>query len=263
MAISTDFIDPNLEFLDASLLDADMEREIKLLFLGEPDAGKTSMIQLFFNDENPKTFLTEDIAPTIGAEIRVFDYKNAKVGVFDLAGQEIDRWLDISNGELFYETDAIILCFNLDHDLKKRNYEETITKVHKMIDEFAPQARLIILLNRYDEFVESRRGTLQKANKIKYKMENLYQDPTYITSLISNYFPLLRMKLERLLQVLPVNPPSIDYQENIQLQNVTQVNGENHVIPSLRLADVRNLPQSEYDEIISRSEILQSEFSIR
>ncbi len=265
MALSAPRYNLNLDHIDIGVLDLEREKEIKMLILGEPNAGKTSMINLFFNKENPKKYLQKEISPTIGADIHVFDYNYAKIGVFDLAGQELFRWVNDTQTSLFYETDIVVLCFNLNQNLKKMKYEETINQIHEQFEKHSPSAKLIIFLNKYDEFVNSRKGSLQKANKMKQKIQNLYGDPTYITSLIPNYYPLVKMKLERVLKALipTFRPDHRLLEQKMKKTDVDVVNGQNHVVPSLRLADIQQLPQSEYDRAISRAIIRESEFAVR
>ena len=261
-----DQVNFNLDALDINLLDEEMPREIKIIVMGEINSGKSSLIQIFFGQQSPVDILSRESEPTIGAEINVFENNDAKVGVFDLAGQEFDNWLSHRNNELFYETDGVLLVLTLSNDLKKKKIDQISRQINKVLKNKAPQAKCIVILNKYDEYFKSKAGTLKKANHIKRMVEEVSGFPTYISSLIPSYFPLLQMKLDKLLQSMPVETPSVEiFPAGVSItppeSHLTKESG--HIIKKMSLADAEELIQDEYNQRISRMEILQSEFSIR
>lgn len=266
MAISE--LEFNLQSLNADVLDQSCEREIKIIVMGQANAGKSSMIQIFFGKLSPKTILEIDIEPTIGAEINVFEYdEKTKIGVFDLAGQELDQWMKPPRSEeLFFETDGILYFIDLTDMSSKRNLDKTLKEFKQLTEKYSPKAQVIIVLNKYDDYIKTKKGSLKKANAIKMDIQNISGFPTYISSLAPNYYPLLQMKLDRIIEKMPVEIPSFGIEpiQNSHMQNITNIHEEgSHIIPTLKLADTRYIPQDEYNERISRSEILHSEFSIR
>lgn len=72
------------------------KNKMKVLLIGDSDAGKTTLLQASNNN-----FL-----PTIGTDFRIINYKNIKFQCWDTAGQE--RFRTITNS-YYHDVDAIIL----------------------------------------------------------------------------------------------------------------------------------------------------------
>ncbi|WP_371805822.1 ADP-ribosylation factor-like protein [Candidatus Lokiarchaeum ossiferum] len=266
MAVSNKNIDPNfnLETVDVSILDAEYEKEIKIIVMGEMDAGKSSLIKIFFGDKTPQSILSNKLEPTIGVEINIFEKNHAKIGVFDLAGQEMARWLSPKNEEMFYETDGILLFFTLSNNLKKKEIERTSKKLKYFLNEKAPKCQVTVILNKYDDYINSKSGNLKKANRIKMMVEEASQFPTYISALTPNYYPLLRLKLDRMLGTMPVEPPSIAESPVTDLAQPSEnfFKQDGHIVKGLYLSDATQAFEEDYDVKISRQEIMSSEFSL-
>ena len=138
----------NINSIDAEILDEEHDREIKILVMGEINSGKSSLIKMFFDQKKPAEVLGTPSEATIGAEIKVFEYGNAKVGVFDLAGQEFQRWLSEDNEDMYFEADGIILVYELSNRLQKRNIERVKKRLTHLLKERAPNAQCTIILNK-------------------------------------------------------------------------------------------------------------------
>ena len=266
MAVSNKKMDAdfNLETIDINVLDGECEKEIKIIVMGEIDSGKSSLIKIFFGDNSPQTILSTKSEPTIGAEINVFEKDNAKIGVFDLAGQELAKWLSIKNSEMFYETDGILLFYTLSNNLKRKEIERTARKLKYLLKEKAAKCQVTIILNKYDDYIKSKNGNLKKANRIKIMVGEASGFPTYLSSLTPNYYPLLRLKLDRMIGTMPVDPPSFAPSPRNELaqppENLFEETG--HIVKGLSLMDATHVFQDDYDERISRMEVRQSEFSL-
>lgn len=75
------------------------EKEVRLLVLGLDNAGKTTILKKF-NGEDIST-----IEPTLGFDIKTLEYKNYKLNVWDVGGQQTIRsyWRNY-----FEQTDGLI-----------------------------------------------------------------------------------------------------------------------------------------------------------
>ena len=65
----------------------------KIIIVGPPGAGKTTLRKIFFEGENSSYLLDYALEPTHGKESLILNLKE-EVGIFDLAGQENKRWFD-------------------------------------------------------------------------------------------------------------------------------------------------------------------------
>ncbi|MFX1594138.1 MAG: Rab family GTPase, partial [Promethearchaeota archaeon] len=78
----------------------------KIIFVGPPGAGKTTLRKIFFEGESSTKLLEYALEPTYGEESLILRLPglNQNVGIFDLAGQENERWLDTAEKSIFYGT---------------------------------------------------------------------------------------------------------------------------------------------------------------
>ena len=63
----------------------------KIILVGPPEGGKTTLRKIFFEGENSSRILEYTLEPTRGYESILLDLRK-KIGIFDLGGQENQRW---------------------------------------------------------------------------------------------------------------------------------------------------------------------------
>ncbi|MHA1560631.1 MAG: GTPase domain-containing protein, partial [Promethearchaeota archaeon] len=80
----------------------------KIVFTGPPKVGKTTLRKIFFEGENPSKLLEYSLTPTHGKESILLKLKE-NVGIFDLAGQENERWFETDEKSVFFDADIIII----------------------------------------------------------------------------------------------------------------------------------------------------------
>jgi len=83
----------------------------KLLLIGPPGAGKTTIKQVFFEKVNPLNLIKDTLPPTRGINSKVYILYDFELGVFDLAGQENDNWFSHEH-EVFFNTNLIFNVFD-------------------------------------------------------------------------------------------------------------------------------------------------------
>jgi GTPase SAR1 family protein len=84
----------------------------KIVFTGPASAGKTSLRKIFFEYQNADDLLKYAIEPTFGVESILVNLGKS-VGIFDLAGQENDRWLEGEERDVFCDASVIIIVVDV------------------------------------------------------------------------------------------------------------------------------------------------------
>ncbi|MHA1519752.1 MAG: ADP-ribosylation factor-like protein [Promethearchaeota archaeon] len=87
---------------------------VKVVMLGRAGVGKTTLKKIFFERANPLLLLKNSLEPTIGAESNLYDM-GLKLAVHDLAGQELNSWLD-EEQYVFDSSDVIFIILDSSDD---------------------------------------------------------------------------------------------------------------------------------------------------
>ena len=72
----------------------------KIVFVGPPKVGKTTIKQVFFEHISPLSLLDNPLEPSRGINSSVYSTFNIDLGIFDLAGQENNIWFSSSSGDI-------------------------------------------------------------------------------------------------------------------------------------------------------------------
>lgn len=124
----------------------------KLVLVGPAAAGKTTFKRVFFENANPLQLLNEGLDPTRGIENTVVKCFSEMIAVWDLAGQELQVWLDERN-DVFQDADVIV-CM-LDASQKLRENTSFLINLLKVRKEISPDSESFILLNKCDMVSDS------------------------------------------------------------------------------------------------------------
>ncbi|MFX1364389.1 MAG: GTPase domain-containing protein [Promethearchaeota archaeon] len=158
----------------------------KIIFVGPPNAGKTTLRKVFFEGESSSKLLEYALDPTYGEESLILRLPglNEDIGIFDLAGQENKRWLETDEKRIFYDTKLILVVIDI-----KSNNDEIINFVRKVIDlrnDLTPSTFIFVLLHKIDLVSE------KKIREIRSIIKNSFSNDTLInfrfTSLKKEYF---------------------------------------------------------------------------
>jgi len=115
------------------------EREMRILFLGLDNAGKTTTIKKFNGEP------TDTISPTLGFSIYTLEYKDYRLNVWDVGGQKTIRsyWRNY-----FESTDGLVWVVDA---ADRPRLEDCKAELGKLLsEERLAGATLLILANKQD-----------------------------------------------------------------------------------------------------------------
>ncbi|TXT67648.1 MAG: hypothetical protein BAJALOKI1v1_30009 [Promethearchaeota archaeon] len=156
----------------------------KAIFIGPPGTGKTTLRKIFFEGESASKLLDYALEPTFGEESLIFDLFNEKIGIFDLAGQENERWLESDDKSIF--TDASVVLIVMEINTLVDEIEAFVKKIVQIQDEIAPKSNIFLLIHKIDlmQLIDVN----AKKRKLRALLEETALKKIYFTSIKSPFF---------------------------------------------------------------------------
>ena len=166
-----------------------MYQNQKLVLVGPPGVGKTTIKEIFFNKISPSQILEMPLEPSRGVNSDAYSYLDSQLGIFDLAGQENKNWFSKKGSEIFERSNAIVCIFDISNSLEL--IIEFLIKIHKLKGELnLSKCHISAFLHKADKVDPS--YVNQKIRRIKefFETQNILGDEFQIfsTSVMKNYF---------------------------------------------------------------------------
>ena len=181
----------------------------KIILLGPPSAGKTSIRKFFFEDTPIAELLKPlSLEPTIGVSWHNYELYNTKIGVVDTSGQEI---LNISSEEyIFIGADAVIFIFDvLQFQESKLLQLEFINYLVEIV------ARRDVLEENYDIYVFVHKMDVVEQGKVEETKSKI--SSTIIKGMKDKFGSDMRLKIN----FTSINKAIVDSTYNL-LKNIVQ-----------------------------------------
>ena len=158
----------------------------KIIFVGPSGAGKTTLRKIFFEGESSTKLLEYALEPTYGEESLILRLPgiNQDVGIFDLAGQENERWLETDEKAIFHGTKLILVVIDI-----SSSYDEIVKFTRKIIDirdALTPSTFIFVLLHKIDLVSEKKVREIKSVIKSDFSNGSLLS--FLFTSLKREYF---------------------------------------------------------------------------
>ncbi|MHA1679557.1 MAG: Rab family GTPase [Promethearchaeota archaeon] len=155
----------------------------KIIFVGPPAAGKTSLRRVFMQYESAEHVLAYEEDPTYGIETIVLNF-GEKIGVFDLAGQENDKWLNSGDDDIFNHATHILVVISA--DTGEPQVIDFIKKVIVVRNRKCVGASVYVLIHKIDLLESESLKGIKHALPPRFKDEQNFS--IYFTSIKKNFF---------------------------------------------------------------------------
>ena len=119
----------------------------KIIIIGPPNAGKTTLRKIFFEGENSTSLLENSLEPTHGMESIILKLRE-EIGIFDLAGQENQYWFEINKNSIFIDSEIVIIVIDISSPLEDIvSFTNTVLTIR---NELTPTSIVYLLLHKID-----------------------------------------------------------------------------------------------------------------
>lgn len=142
----------------------------KIIICGPAGVGKTTIRRIFFEGQNAEELLEHALEPTHGQESIILDL-DEKVGVFDLAGQENERWLESEEKEIFENTKVILVV--MDVNMGVNEIMDFLEKIINIRNELTPSSKIHIFVHKIDTIMTSECYKIEDELQEKIKDKKL------------------------------------------------------------------------------------------
>jgi small GTP-binding protein len=126
-----------------------MNDKNKILLVGPPESGKTTIIEVFFKKANPLLLLKNPLEPTRGINSDLYTFFNSQIGIFDLAGQENQYWFS-NKQDIFEEANIIICVFDIISSVESIvSFIIKVLRTKKQLNSLS-ESKIFVLIHKID-----------------------------------------------------------------------------------------------------------------
>ncbi|HME53196.1 MAG TPA: GTPase domain-containing protein [Candidatus Lokiarchaeia archaeon] len=186
----------------------------KIVFIGPPNAGKTSLRKFFFEGVPADTILERSDAPTISTNYSRYNYVYSypfekdggipekipiEVTLLDTSGQELESLVTTKMRQtLFYKADIVLFIFDVsewDDEVRREYLMDFISFANDARLEAAPDSTYHVIGHKYDrhpagiDAIEKVRAAIKNdlTDFIFQKIGKLIYLSAHLTSLMNDY----------------------------------------------------------------------------
>jgi len=164
---------------------------VKILLIGKPSMGKTTIKKVIFEGEDPSELVLSPLEATIGIKYSIHEFMDSKVSLIDAPGQSLPIILEDEQKQIltFGDTGAIIYIFDYPTWISdSQDIIDDVRKIYEINKKHDFGAKIILFLHKIDLIIKKKIGTLLSFIRRQIiKQLNLPEEiPVYFTSLHPN-----------------------------------------------------------------------------
>jgi len=138
------------ENFDQFIEDLINPKVFKIVFMGFPNAGKTSVKRFFFENLKTDAILSSTISPTEGFETNLYDIIDVRISHYDTSGQELQYWFS-SESNVLLESELVIFFFSVNDWLERKDsVKDYLEKLHTLLEKEKSIKKATIFCHKID-----------------------------------------------------------------------------------------------------------------
>ena len=158
----------------------------KLLFLGLAQTGKTSIIQVVFENKAPET--TSEIHATVGVRRKLVDFSDISLNVYDVGGQITyleEAFVDLRES-IFSRIKALFFVVDSskhdDFETAKMYFRRAIGN----LNEYSPEGKTVVLAHKMDLIPKEVRAKAVSTISEIFELEDYSEVKIFETSIFED-----------------------------------------------------------------------------
>jgi GTPase SAR1 family protein len=183
----------------------------KIMLIGPSNVGKTTLKKLFFEGISQDQLLNVSSEPTIGIEYYNYEWFDLKLGIADLAGQEIHDLLSTSedfDSNLFEGTDVILFMFDVQSWTENSDaLLDLFKKILDLANKYVQKNKISVFCHKIDLIPQNLREDLQK--KVNQFFSQISLNNIYFSSIKDDFLHDLIKNLQLIISSISIKMEKI------------------------------------------------------
>jgi len=177
----------------------------KIVFVGKPEVGKSSIRSCFFEFIQPKELITNSLEPTIGIENYIYDLYDLKCNIVDTSGQELEDLLMNRAEDIFIESNLVIFVVDsikFKEDIK--HHYELLKKIISIATMYSKNVVTALFVHKIDLISKNEIKQFKNAIMNEHRVFELAEEvdiPLFFTSIIEDYLDTIKIAFIKLIEI--------------------------------------------------------------
>lgn len=172
----------------------------KIVFLGRPETGKTSIKKVVFEGADPGQLIKKSLKPTRGTSTAIYSWLDLELGLFDTAGQQLTSVFENEKKQARIFSGADIVVYLIDRKYLEEQKDVIFSDISSLIELEKEQdynSRVVLFFHKIDLLPEESRET--KIESIKAELTEKFGLEIFFTSIHPEYIFILYSAIYQLL----------------------------------------------------------------